>query len=122
MSKEPLDRRRYRRDPRSQTIRPGIADGTYVYVLSEGEIWVLHDGPHAHPRVLGGARPADYAGDLTIAGGMIQQLTNLSGTFQFDDPEGLRLVAQQLKKLGFELRTGAVRFFPIDGTRPHILE
>ena len=40
---------------------------SYVYVRDvQGQIFVLPDGPHRHPRVLSGGQPALYAGDLRI--------------------------------------------------------
>ena len=120
--RQPLDRTPYPRDPRSRPIKPGIADGGYVYVQDvKGVIHVLPDGPHLHPRVLGGAQPAVYAGDLTIQNGNGGDVTNLSGTFQFDDPQGLLDVADELIRLGFTVVPNAVRFFPQDGSRPMIL-
>ena len=119
----PLDQTPYSRDPRSREIRFGIPDGNYVFVQDEqGRIQVLPDGPHTHPRVLGDARSAKYAGDLRIESSTIRDVTNLSGTFQCDDPNGLREVAQVLHGLGFNVRTGGVRFFPQDGSRPSVLE
>jgi hypothetical protein len=104
-------------------IQAGIANGGYVYVQDgQGVIYILPDGPHLHPKVLGGGQPALYAGDLTIQGGKVHDLTNLSGTFQFDDEAGLRVVAAQLRQLGLEVEPGAVRFFPNDGSRPVVLE
>ncbi|SRR5579884_493432 len=121
--KAPLDTTPYPRDPRSTPIGPGIPDGGYVYVQdANGIVHVLPDGPHLHPKVLGGARPASYAGDLTIQGGKVWDLTNLSGTFQFDDEDGLRAVARQLRQQGLVVEPGAVRFFPPDGSRPVVLE
>ncbi len=75
-----------------------------------------------HPKVLGGAQPANYAGDLTIRDGKVWDLTNLSGTFQFDDEAGLLAVAQEFRHQGFTVETGAVRFFPADGSAPVTLE
>ena len=121
--KAPLDRTPHPRDPRSRPIDGGVTDGGYVYVRdTAGVIYVVPDGPHLHPRVLGGARPATYAGDLTIEDGEVRDVTNRSGTFQFDDPDGLLHVAEQLRKQGLTVRPGAVRFFPADGSRPIILE
>jgi hypothetical protein len=118
----PLDRTPYPRDSRSKSIRPGLQDGGYVYVQdSHGEIWVLPDGPHLHPRILGNCELAMYAGDLTITNGRVRDVTNLSGTFQFDDPRGLLDVADVLDQLGFDIIPGAVRFFPTDGSRPQVL-
>lgn len=74
-----------------------------------------------HPKVLGGGLPAMYAGDLTIRGGRVVDLTNLSGTFEFDDEAGLLEVAKELRTQGLIVETGAVRFFPPDGSRPIVL-
>jgi hypothetical protein len=75
-----------------------------------------------HPLVLGGGRPAMYAGDMTVRSGRVVDLTNLSGTFQFDDETGLRDVAAELRRQGVVVEHGAVRFFPADGSRPVVLE
>jgi hypothetical protein len=121
--KAPLDPTPYPQDQRSVAIDPTIADGGYVYVRDAGGvIFVLPDGPHMHPHVLGGARPAMYAGDMTIRRGRVADLTNLSGTFQFDDEDGLRDVAAELRRVGLVLDVGAVRFFPANGSRPIVLE
>lgn len=121
--KAPLDKTPYPRDPRSLPIDAATPDGGYVYVQdSNGIIFILPDGPHLHPKVLGGGAIALYAGDLTVANGKVGDVTNLSGTFQFDDEAGLRAVAQQLRQQGLEVEVGAVRFFPLDGSPPVILE
>jgi len=121
--KAPLDATPYPQDPRSRPIAANIADGGYVYVRDgNGIVYILPDGPHLHPKVLGGARPAMYAGDMTIQGGKVVGLTNLSGTFQFDDEDGLKAVAEELRRQGLVVEQGAVRFFPADGSRPVVLE
>ena len=74
-----------------------------------------------HPKVLGGDQPAIYAGDLTIRGGRVNDVTNLSGTYRFDDSDGLLAVAAELERQGFVLEPDAVRLFPYDGSRPTIL-
>jgi hypothetical protein len=66
-------------------------------------VYVVPDAPHIHPKVLGNAEPALYAGDLTVRASRIIDLTNLSGTFQFDDPDGLLAVADQLLKQGLQV-------------------
>jgi hypothetical protein len=100
-----------------------MSDGLYVYVQDEhGVVWALPDEGHMHPKVLGGARPAQYAGDLTIEHGIITDVTNLSGTFRFTSRGGLRNVAAQLRKQGLSLAPGAVRWFRKSGGRPLILE
>lgn len=112
MPKFPLDPFPYAQDPRSQRLHPGLRDGNYVFVQDcQGEIFVLPDGPHLHPKVLGKARPALYAGDLVVKKGEIVSLTNLSGTFQFEDPDGLREVAACCQQNGFFLHPQCVRFF-----------
>ena len=121
--KLPQDSFPYPPDPRTQVLGPGLADGGYVYVQdTNGIVLGLPDVPHLHPRILGGGLPAEYAGDLTIRDGKVFDLTNLSGTFQFDDEDGLRKVAVQLRNQGLEVEPGAVRFFPPDGSTPVVLE
>jgi hypothetical protein len=120
--KFPLDSFPYDRDKRSAKLEPPIRDGVYVYVQDiDGVTYFLPDGSHMHPKVLGGAQPAIYAGDLRIDNGAIADLTNLSGTFQFDDPKGLLAVAKNLEALGFVILRGAIRFFPMNGSAPLIL-
>lgn len=121
--KPPQDAFPYARDPQSQPAGAGMLDGPYAYVRdATGVIMVVPDAPHIHPRILGGGQAALCAGDLTVRGGKITDVTNLSGTFQFDDAQGLRDVAQQLRDLGLIVEAGAVRFFPPDGSWPVILE
>lgn len=121
--KAPLDPTPYPRDPRARPIGPGMPDDGYVYVQDiHGVVYVVPDGPHMHPRVLGGAQPAAYAGDLTIIGGQVVDLTNLSGTFEFDDELGLLGVAEAIRKQGLVVAPGAVRFFPADGSPPVLLQ
>lgn len=122
MVKHPLDSHPYDRDPDSRPIAQDLPDGVYVYVRDiDGTIFVLPDGSHRHPRVLGGAKPAEYAGDLTLRGGKIRDVTNLSGTFRFDDPMGLLAVADAIEQIGLALMPDAVRFFPVDGSEPRVL-
>jgi hypothetical protein len=121
--KAPLDKTRHPQDPRSAPLASGVPDGLYVYVQDvQGIVYVLPDGPHIHPKVLGNAQPALYAGDLTIENGKVTDLTNLSGTFQFADETGLCSVAAQIRNQGLTVQVGAVRFFPADGSPPLILE
>ncbi len=62
-----------------------------------------------------------YAGDLRIESGKVIDITNLSGTFKCDDPDGLIAVAEQLLDQGFDFGEDALRFFPNDGSPPVIL-
>jgi len=121
--KPPLDPYPYPRDPRSRPARAGLPDGIYVYVQDvDGTVYVLPDGPPLHSKLLGGARPARYAGDLRIEDFAVVDVTNLSGTFQFDSPGGLLGVASVLREAGLEVPENAVRLFPLDGSPPRILE
>jgi hypothetical protein len=63
-----------------------------------------------------------YAGDLTISGRVVRDVTNLSGTFQCDDRDGLLAVAEAIRRQGVAVMPGAVRFFPADGSRPVVLQ
>ena len=78
----PRDRERYRRHERSVPFSASVAAGVSVYVQDcEGVVWFGPDGPHMHPRVLGGARPAVAAGEMTLgANGEVLSINNLSGT------------------------------------------
>ena len=123
MLKYPLDATPYPKHPRSRPADTSLTDGGYVYVRdARGTVHVAPDGPHRHPKVLGGGQPAMYAGDLTVRDGRVVDLTNLSGTFQFDDEDGLREVAAELRARGLGVDPGAVRFFPADGSPPVVLE
>jgi len=120
--KPPLDPSPYQRDSRSRLADATLFDGLYAYVQDQqGQVWVVPDGPHIHPKVLGGGRSAMYAGDLCVSQGKIEDVTNLSGTFQFDDPVGLLTVADQLTRQGLTVQPRAVRFFPADGSAPQVL-
>jgi hypothetical protein len=119
----PQDPTPYPKDPQSRPIGASIADGGYAYVRDgNGIVHVVPDGPHVHPKILGGGLPAMYAGDMTIRRGRVVDLTNLSGTFQFDDAVGLREVAAELQRQGLQVEVGAVRFFPADGSAPVVLQ
>jgi hypothetical protein len=121
--KYPADTTPYPQDPHSQPVVASLPDGGYVYVRDvNGTVYVLPDGPHLHPKVLGGGQPALYAGDMTVRGGRVVDVTNLSGTFQFDDEDGLREVAAELRRQGLSVESGAVRFFPADGSPVVVLE
>ena len=80
----PLDPERYRRDNQCVRFAPGMPAGSYVFVQDcAGTVWILPDGFHRHPRVLGGSRPAVAAGELIVGeNGEVISLNNLSGTFQ----------------------------------------
>lgn len=54
--------------------------------------------------------------------GVVVKLTNLSGTFQFDDVDGQRDLASELRAAGLSVALGKVRLFPHDGGSPFIVE
>lgn len=119
----PLDPFPYTQDPRSRKLHSELRDGDYVFVADRhGEIYVLPDGPHLHSKVLGNGEPASYAGDMTIENGVITHLTNLSGTFQFDDPAGLRDVCERCRAVGYLIRPQAVKFFDPESGHCEVLE
>ncbi len=80
----PLDPERFRRDNRSVAFSSELPAGAYVYVQDcSGIVWVLPDGTHQHPRVLGRARPAVSAGELLMGeDGNVISINNISGTFE----------------------------------------
>ena len=119
---QPLDPFPYPKDPFSRVADRSLSDGLYAYVQdSNGNVWVLSDQPHIHPKVLGFGQSAMYASDLNIQGGEVIDVTNLSGKFQCDDPAGLLAVADQLVRQGLTIRAAGVRFFPADGSPRRVL-
>lgn len=58
---------------------------------------------------------------MTVRNARILDLTNLSGTFPSADPDGLITVAGELERQGFTIEEKALRFFPLDGSRPRVL-
>jgi len=118
----PLNPYPYPQDPKSRIADRTLLDGLYAYVQDAGgSVWTAPDQPHIHPKILGWGAPAMYAGDLNIEAGEVIDITNLSGTFQCDDPAGLLAAADQLRRQGRKLRRAAVRFFPADGSPPCVL-
>jgi hypothetical protein len=83
-------------------------------------IHVAPDGCHMHPQVLGQAREALYAGEITIdRPGNVEEVTNLSGTFQFQSKQSLCCVVSSLRQLGFSV--GDVVWYPSNGNSPVLL-
>ena len=119
----PLDPFPYPQDPRSRRADATLPDGLYAYVQDEhGIVHVVPDGNHVHPKILGQARPAKYAGDFALVGGVVTDITNLSGTFQFDDETGLLDVIAQFQRQGLSVAPGAGRIFPADGSAPRVVQ
>lgn len=116
--KPPLDPHPYPPAPGSRQLSPHEPVGHYVFVVDVNEvIHVAPDGAHMHPQVLGQAAPALYAGEIVIDHvGSVEEVTNLSGTFRFQNKRSLCCVASGLRRLGFTV--GDVVWYPPDGSRP----
>ncbi len=84
-TKLPADTFKYKQNPSSVVLSPKVKPGTYVYVQDpQGVVHVVPDYTHMHPTVLGGYKPAAGAGTLTInKDGIVVELDNISGTFEF---------------------------------------
>ena len=89
------------------------AGGEYVYVVDETEaIFVVPDGPHRHPEVLGQGEGALYADEIKLDSmGRVTELNNLSGTFQFHSPAGLDCLFEKLAANGVEIDRAVVDFY-----------
>jgi hypothetical protein len=113
--KSPRDRTPYPRSPDSRELQITEAVGRYVFVVDVNEvIHVAPDGSHMHPKVLGNAAPALYAGELTIdRPGNVAEVTNLSGTFQFKSQMSLCCVVSKLRETGFTVAN--VFWYPPSG-------
>lgn len=109
----PKNCQHFEKDPDSKPVEPGMADGVYVYVQAlDGVVWAILDRrQHQHPTILGGKVEVLYAGDFEIQNNIVIHLTNCSGTFQPDDPEGLRRVARAISKQGLRVANTACKFF-----------
>ena len=120
-SKPPRDACPYPQSSESRQLSRTASIGHYVYVVDVNDvIHVAPDGSHMHPRVLGSAWPALYAGEIFIdRDGNVDEVTNLSGTFRFKSQSSLCCVASELRRLGFSV--GDVVRYPADGSSPVIL-
>jgi hypothetical protein len=80
----PIDTRRYPRHEATVRFSAALPAGDYVYVQDcAGVVWVLPNGSHLHPQILGRARPVVAAGELTLGeNGVVLSLNNDSGTFR----------------------------------------
>ena len=108
------DPERYRRHPQSRPFAASLPAGVYVYVQDcAGLLWVAPDGPHMHPRVLGGARPAVAAGELTLGdNGEVLSVNNLSGTFVCA-PDSLLVVVGAIIVQGGKIAADAISRFEV---------
>lgn len=121
--KRPLDSTPYPRSPDSRPIGPNEPPGRYAFVVDLQEtVHIAPDGPHVHPKVLGGGREALYAGEIVISPvGVVEDVTNLSGTFRFKSKRSLCCVVAHLRQLGYVVKD--VTWYPPDGsTGPQMLQ
>lgn len=102
-SRPPKDRYPYSQSAESRPLSFQESKGRYVFVVDVHDvIHVVPDGLHMHPRVLGNAQAALYAGEIHIdMPGHVDEITNLSGTFRFSSQDSLCCVASSLQQLGF---------------------
>ena len=104
-----LEEEKYKRRADSVLFSADIEPGRYVFVQdADGKVWVAPDGSHVHPTVLGRARPAVAAGEITIENkGVVQDINNISGTFQCH-PDCLLTVVGGLLMQGARIKPNAV--------------
>jgi hypothetical protein len=119
--KRPRDTTRYPRSADSRPFTYAESPGNYVFVVDANEvIHVAPDGYHMHPKVLGNAEPALYAGEIVIdRTGHVAEVTNLSGTFRFRNRRSLCCVAEHLRRVGFVV--DQVVWYPPDGGTPPVV-
>ncbi|NJO16765.1 MAG: RHS repeat-associated core domain-containing protein [Thioploca sp.] len=110
--KYPLDRFPFSKHPLSRRLSPGETAGEYVYIKDAKG--VVHIGPnrsHMHAQLLGGGKPVTGAGTLTIdSKGVVIELTNISGNFQFS-AESLIWVKKAIEKQGLRVAPEAFRSY-----------
>ncbi len=110
-SRAPSDTFPYEKLPNSRPFDAGVASGTYVYVQDpNGTVWIAENGIHLHPRILGGGRSVAVAGELVVKNGVVIEVDNVSGTFQFG-PETLSQVIDALLRQGASVAADAARPF-----------
>jgi hypothetical protein len=110
----PQDLERYRKHEQSSQFSQTLPAGAYVYVQDcAGVVWVAPDGSHRHPRVLGGARPAVAAGEMTLGeNGEVLSINNLSGTFRCA-PDSLLLVVGGIILQGGKIEANAISRYEV---------
>jgi hypothetical protein len=120
-AKPPGDPFPYLKARGSHQLTTNTPTGKYVFVVDLNDvIHVAPDGPHMHPQVLGYAESALYAGELSIdSPGLVDEITNLSGTFRFKSRKSLCCVASGLRQLGFGVQD--VSWYPPTGGTPVLL-
>jgi hypothetical protein len=110
----PLDPHHYGRHEERAPFSADVAPGAYVYVQDcSGVVWLSPDGPHVHPRVLGGARPVVAAGELILGeNGEVLSINNLSGTFRCA-ADCLLVVVGGIVVQGGKIEAGAVTRYEV---------
>lgn len=110
--RKPLDPFPYKQSVDSKVADSSLAPGEYVYVMDErGVVNVLRDGPHLHPKVLGGAQSATGAGTLKVSNeSIVTEISNCSGTFRFG-PSSIPHVIDSLRNQGVQVSPTASRPF-----------
>jgi hypothetical protein len=111
----PTDPERYTQRRNSTPFSRELAPGAYVFVQDcAGTVWVLPDGCHVHPYVLGRARPAVAAGELMVEeNGVVTSINNLSGTF-LCHPDCLFTAVGGLIAQGATITADAIHRFPLE--------
>jgi hypothetical protein len=100
------------RNPASAPISQATPPGKYVFVQdANGVVYVVPDGPHLHPTVLGGGQPAAAAGEVVIGpNGVVTEINNISFTFQHGG-EVLPGVQSALEGAGLSVAPDAIKPF-----------
>ncbi|MEX2140232.1 MAG: hypothetical protein WD894_13285 [Pirellulales bacterium] len=110
-TKVPGDPYPYDKLAESRPFDVSLPTGVYVYVQDgQGTVWIAEDGVHRHPKVLGKAQPAAAAGELVVDDGVVVEVDNVSGTFQFG-PETIPQVIEALRRQGGTVAADAARPF-----------
>jgi hypothetical protein len=98
-------------NPQARMFGPNLPDGTYAYVQApNGQVVVGPAQGHVHPGILGNGMPAAGAGQITVQGGVVTMVDNVSGTFQFG-PGTLPNVVRALELQGGTVAPNAAQPF-----------
>jgi hypothetical protein len=98
-------------NPQARLFGPDLPDGTYAYVQApNGQVVVGPAQGHVHPGILGNGMPAAGAGQITVQGGVVTMVDNVSGTFQFG-PRTLPNVTRALELQGGRVAPNAAQPF-----------
>jgi RHS repeat-associated protein len=100
------------RHPSSRPISSSTEPGEYVFAQDgDGVVHVVPSGPHLHPTVLGGGKPAAASGEIVIgSNGVVTEINNISFTFQHD-ASVLPGVKRALEQAGLRVAPDAIKPF-----------